>query len=138
MCLDGCICCLRSSSFLEPSGDVSMSRVLMRQAYDSWHCVSDCSHSPSNLAVTRPRFVSPFKQFTCYPHCVHFNYMPSVSLAEGVHVGTRSAMSVVRPSQLHRNVRLTFIAFKTSRTPSKHRSLLAAPFGTTCDFSPLL
>ena len=94
------------------------------------NCVSDCSHSPSNLAVTRPRFVSPFKQFTCYPHCVHFNYMPSVSLAEGVHVGTRSATFPVRLSFSHRRVRLTFIAFKTSRTPSKHRFLLAVAFGT--------
>ena len=80
------------------------------------NCVSDCSHSPSNLAVTRPRFVSPFKQFTCYPHCVHFNYMPSVSLAEGVHIGAISATSAVRLSLSHRRVQLTFIAFKTSRT----------------------
>ena len=94
------------------------------------NCVSACSHSPSNLAVTRPRFVSPFKQFTCYPHCVHFNHMPSASLAEGVHIGTRSATSPVRLSFSHRRVRLTFIAFKTSRTPSKHRLLLAVAFGT--------
>ena len=102
------------------------------------NCVSDCSHSPSNLAVTRPRFASPFKQFTCYPHCVDSSYMPSVSLAEGVHIGARSATSAVRLSLSHRRVRLTFIAFKTSRTPLKHRSLHAAAFGTMCDFSPLL
>ena len=36
----------------------------------------------------------------------------------------------------HRRVRLTFVAFKTSRTPPKHRSLHAAVFGTMCDFSP--
>ena len=63
------------------------------------------------------------------------NHIPDVSLAEGVHIGMRSATSLVRFSLSHRRVRLAFIAFKTSRTPSKRHSLHAVAFGTTCDFS---
>ena len=96
------------------------------------NCVSDCSHSPSNLAVTRPRFVSPLKQFTCYPHCVHFNYMPSVSLAEGVHIGAISTTSAVRFSLSHRRVQLTFIAFKTSRTRRRNIVLCLQLLSARC------
>ena len=79
----------------------------------------------------------PFKQFTCYPHCVHSNYMPSVSMAEGVHIGTRSATSAVRLSFSHRESPIDFYRIQNfAHTIETSFLLLAVAIGTMCDSSP--
>ena len=97
-----------------------------------------CADSPLGSSIDLLRAANlPSYSNNCYSHCVCANHIPNVSLAEGVHIGTRSATSAVRVSLSHKESSIDFHRIQKLRARRRNIVLLLAAFGTMCDSSPL-
>ena len=79
-----------------------------------------CSHSASNASVS-------LHHDTCYPHLLKIsamssNHMPNVSLAEGVHIGMRSATSGSQTFPLTQESSIDFHLIQKLR--ARHRNIV--------------